>query len=322
MYKQFQWLDSVKEYARDYILENTGLKVLALLITAVLWLSVASRPVSEVTMYNVPIEFKNIPESPQLAVSKYDAPSLTARIYLRGPRDVIDTLRLSELSAFADLTGVEPGVRLVTLQVDTARLPASLVARVLEPHSIRVTVERVVERELQIKPRFDGEPPPGYKIAGFNVTPANVRIIGAASHVREINEVSTETVGLSDRTETFSREVTVDIGNPNVNVKDESSRKVMLTVNITEVTKERVFDRVPIPVEGLDSATVNPSFLRVVVQGPASAVDAILPSDIIVSVAGLSATKSGDVTPFVTLSPAYVDLVSVRLVQPKTVRIR
>jgi YbbR domain-containing protein len=120
MNKRFHWLDTVKDYGRDYMLENTGLKFLALLITGVLWLSVASRPISEITMYNIPIEFK-VPESPPLTVSKYDAPSLM-RVTLRGPRDVLDTLRLSDLTAFADLHQVEPGVRVVTLQVDQSRL--------------------------------------------------------------------------------------------------------------------------------------------------------------------------------------------------------
>jgi hypothetical protein len=41
------YLKALKEYARPRA-ENTGLKVLALLITAVLWLSIASRPVSQV----------------------------------------------------------------------------------------------------------------------------------------------------------------------------------------------------------------------------------------------------------------------------------
>ena len=44
------YLKGLKEYARDYVLENTSLKVLALLITGVLWLSVASRPVSQVAI--------------------------------------------------------------------------------------------------------------------------------------------------------------------------------------------------------------------------------------------------------------------------------
>ena len=321
MNKRFHWLDTLKEYGRDYVLENTGLKFLALLITAVLWLSVASRPVSEITMYNIPIEFKNIPESPQqLTVSKYDAPSLTARVYLRGPRDVLDTLRLSDLTAFADLHLVEPGVRVVTLQVDQSRLPASIVARVVEPRSIRVTVERIVEREVPVRPRFDGEPPSGYEVLSRNITPSTIRIVGAESQVREINEVSTETVSLAEKTDAFSESVAVDLGNPSVNFKDESSRKVMLTVNIGELRKERIIDNLPIKVDG--AVRPDEGVARVTIFGASSAVNAIRPEDITVSVDYSAAGKSREVAPVVTISQAYADRVSVRSVLPKSIRIR
>jgi YbbR domain-containing protein len=321
MSKRFDWLNPVKEYARDYVLENTGLKFLALLVTAVLWLSVASRPVSEITMYNVPIEFKNIPESPPLAVSKYDAPSLTARVYIRGPRDVLDTLRLGDLTAYADLENVAPGVRVITLQVDSSRLPASLVARVIEPRSIRVTVEPMVEREVPVLPRLDGEPPPRFEIISKNISPSTVRIIGAASQVQDIKEVTTETVSLTDKTAPFSEWVTVDIGNPSVNLKDESSRKVMLTVNIGEAREERVIDRVPIRVDGaVGSLRSDPMYARVTVSGPVSAIEAIRPEEISVSVDASAASRG--LTPVVTLSPAYSDRVVVRSVEPKTVSVR
>src|SRR5262245_2566793 len=111
----------VKEYARDYVLENTGLKVLALLITGVLGLVVASRPVSQIALNGVPIEFYNLPESPNLTVSKYD--TLAARVYLEGPRDVLDSLRAGQFTVSADMTGVQPGVRVIQLRIESNRLP-------------------------------------------------------------------------------------------------------------------------------------------------------------------------------------------------------
>ena len=96
----WEYLILIKDYARDYALENTGLKVLALLITAVLWWSVASRPVSQITVNNVPIELHNLPES--LIITLSTETTLAARVSLRGPRDVLDTLRSSDLAVIAD----------------------------------------------------------------------------------------------------------------------------------------------------------------------------------------------------------------------------
>ena len=313
------YLKTVKEYGRDYVLENTGLKVLALLITGVLWLSVASRPVTQVAL-NGAIEI-NLPESPALIVSKYD--TLTARVYLEGPREALDSLRAGQLTVTADMSAVEPGVRVIPLKIEPNRngLPANVRVKVIEPRTIRVTVERMIEREVPITPRFGGEPPPGSQVVDWHITPSTVKIAGAESQMREITEVSTETVRLTDKVGTFSAAVAIDIGSPNLTISEESPRKVMLTVSVGEVRKERIIEGVPVALFGAPPrARPIPRFVKVTVYGARSVVDEMTISEI--SVAVEFQPESRLFTPRVTLSPGFADRVVVRSVEPKTVRVR
>lgn len=322
MNRVWHYLSAVKEYAKDYILENTGLKVLALLITAVLWLSVASRPVRQVTLQNVPIEFRNWPDSPDMIVSKYD--TISARVYLEGPRDVVDSVRPSEVVVIADMTGVEPGVRVRQLTLDTSRLPASVKGREVEPRSVRVTVERVIQKEVPIKPRFDGQPPPGYEVINWLITPATVQINGAESQTRDITEVSTETVSLSDKTHTYSESVAIDIGSPNLNISEQGHRTVMLTVNIGEVQKERTIERVPVILfNGPPGAQSIPKYVNVKLIGARSAIEQMTALDVNVAI-DLQADGGNmrSFTPKVTISPSYSDKVNVHTVEPATVRLK
>lgn len=315
-----KYLDAVKEYARDYILENTGLKVLALLITAVLWLSVASRPVSRVTLRDVPIEFPNLAHS--LTVSKAD--SLTAQVFVEGPRDAIDALRSGEVTVVADMTDVEAGVRVIRLKLETSRLPSSVKARDVEPRTIGVTVERVIEKEVRIVPRFDGQPPPGYEMIRWQITPATVRVSGGESQMRDVTELSTETVSLAGATAPFSDPVAIYKGALNLNIIDEGRNEVMLSVTIGEVRKERVLDRVPVVLFGAPARVEPvPRFVKVTLYGAASAVEAMTIADVNVAVDyGQSPAKPGQFTPKVTVAPSYSELVEVRSVEPATVRIR
>jgi YbbR domain-containing protein len=316
-----QNLKSLKEYGRDYVLENTGLKVLALLITGVLWLSVASRPVSQVALNAVPIEFYNLSVSPNLIVSKYE--TLSVRVYLEGPRDVLDSLRAGQFSVTADMSGVEPGVRVIPLSIDPGRLPASVKVKEIEPRSIRVTVERVIEKEVPIIPRFEGEPRSGYEVTDWQIIPATVKIGGAESQVRDITEASTESVTLADRTESFSGPVAIDIGSPSLTISDDGGRngKVQLTVNIGEVRKERIIDNVPVTLTGAPQrARVNPKSVRVTVYGALSAVDSITAADIGVSID--YQLGSSVFTPKVTLSPGFADRIDVKSVEPEKVHVR
>jgi YbbR domain-containing protein len=314
-------LKSLKEYGRDYVLENTGLKVLALLITGVLWLSVASRPVSQVALNAVSIEFFNLSSSPSLIVSKYD--TLTARVYLEGPRDLLDSLRAGQFSVTADMSNVEPGVRVIPLSVDPSRLPASVKVKEIEPPSIRVTVERVIEKEVPIIPRFEGEPRIGFEVIDWQITPETVKIGGAESQVRDITEVSTESIRLADRNEAFSEQVAIDIGSPTLTISDDGIRKgkVMLTVNIGEVQKERVVDKIPVTVNDAPARTrVIPKFVKVTVYGPRSIVDEITAADISVQVDYLRGSST--FTPRITLAPGLADRVTVKSVEPQKVSVR
>lgn len=316
-----RYITAVREYLKDYILENTGLKVLALLITAVLWLSVASRPVAQVALRNVPILFQNLPESPILEVTDTDVPS--AQVYLEGPRDIVDSIRPNEVTVFADMKGVEPGVRVKQLMIDISRLPSS-VKGVVDPREIRIRVERVIEKEVPVKPRFDGEPPPGYELIGWQITPPIVRLGGAESHVRDINEVSTETVRLTGHTEPFSENVAIDIGSANVNISDQSPRKVMLAVTISEQRQERTLANLPVSViNAPGGALASPKTVAVTLFGPRSLIEAITPADISVIVDYRNGpTDPTRFTPEVRLAATYADRVIVRAIQPPAIRVR
>ena len=313
------YLKGLKEYARDYVLENTSLKVLALLITGVLWLSVASRPVSQVAL-NGAIEF-NLPESPDLTVTKYD--TLSARVFLEGPRETLDTIRTGQLTVTADLSAIEPGVRLIPLSVDANRngLPSNVKVTDIEPNTIKVTVERMIEREVPITPRWEGEPPAGSEVIDWQITPATVKIAGAESLMRELTGVSTETVRLTDKTGSFSEQVAIDPGSPNLNLTEDSPRKVRLVVNIAEVRTERVIDNVPIAVFGAaPRARAIPRFVKVTVYGPRSILSEITGADVSV---GVEYQRGSTMfAPRVTLSPVFAERVVVRSVEPQTVRVR
>jgi YbbR domain-containing protein len=232
-------------------------------------------------------------------------------------------LRAGQLTVTADMTAVEPGVRVIALKVEPGRngLPLNVRVEKIEPPRIRVTVERMTEREVTITPRWEGEPPPGSEVIDWQITPPTVKIGGAESQMREITGVSTESVRLTDKTGTFSELVAIDIGSPNLNISEDSPRKVMLVVNIAEVRKERVIDDVPIALFGAPArARAIPRFVKVTVYGARSILAGMTVADLSVGVEYQGGART--LTPRVTLSPAFADRVAVRSVEPKTVHVR
>jgi YbbR domain-containing protein len=312
-------LKALKEYSKDYILQNTGLKILALLITSVLWLSVASR-LSQVTLNPVPIEFANLPQD--LTLSKYD--TLSVKLFLRGPKDVIDSLRSSDLAVIADLQGIEPGFRVIPLKIDEKRLPSSIDAQSVEvePRNIRVNVERVVEVELPVKPRIEGEVPPGYEIYNVVSLPPMVKVSASASHIKDVTNVSTESINVAGRTETFTQQVVIDTGSGNVNT-GEDNQKVMLTVLIGEARKERVIEKIPVTyLNAPEGKPLQAKFARVVVLGPPSVLDSLTANEIEVTAdLAAPAEPSGEMKLSVKFL-LFPERLSLRSVEPATLRMK
>ena len=319
MHRIYYWLNGVKAYLRDYVLENTGLKVLALMITAVMWLSVASRPVREVTLQEVPVRFPDLPND--LTITKYDARS--ARVTLRGPSDAVDPIRASDLSLVAEMTAVEPGVRVIQLKLDRSSLRGSAEEIGIEPRSIRVTVERVVEKEVPVKPRFEGDPAPGFEILGRMVAPATITIAGGASLLRDVGEVSTETVTLTNLTSSVSEQVAIDLGSPNITVSGEDRRKVQLTITIGEIQSERVIDRVPVSlINSPGAARPYPQYARLTVRGARSAVAGLSIADLSISADYSQMKAASRDAPLTASLLRFQDKISVKSIEPKSVSIR
>jgi YbbR domain-containing protein len=273
-----------------------------------------------VTLNPVAIEFSN--PSPDLTLSKFD--TLSAKVFLRGPKDVIDSLRSSDLAVVADLQGIEPGVRVIPLKIDVKRLPPSIDEQSIEiePRNIRVTIERLVEVELPVNPRIEGEVPQGYEIYQVVITPRTVKVNAPASHIKDVATVSTESVNVAGKTETFSQQVAIDTGSPNVNINEES-QKVRLTIIIGEARKERLIDKVPVTFinvpQGLEP---QPKFARVVVLGPPSMVDSLTPAEVEVVADFATLTGQSNEIQLVVRFPFHEGRLTLRSVEPSAVRVK
>lgn len=92
---------------------HLGLKVLAIALATLLWLTVAGEHVVERSL-RVPLEFRNIP----LQLEITGDPPDTVDVRLRGSSGVLGRLDPGEVVAVLDLSGGRPGARLFHLRND------------------------------------------------------------------------------------------------------------------------------------------------------------------------------------------------------------
>jgi len=177
---------------RHLIFDNALLKMVSLLIAILMWYGVAHEPVSEITV-RVPIEFSEPPK--ELDYTSDDIPQ--AQIRLRGPARVLRDLQQESVHAVINLRGATPGEHTYDLTPDQVQVPQNVDVLQITPSRLRLTFDTPETRQVAIKPRIVGTPPPGYGIESMSAIPSTVTITGPSRHVDAVDNALTDVVDIS-----------------------------------------------------------------------------------------------------------------------------
>src|SRR6476619_8568737 len=92
---------------------HLGLKTLAILLAALLWMTVSGEHVVKRSL-RVPLEFRNIPEALEIVGNPPD----TVDVRLRGSSAVLSRVQSGEIVAVIDLSSARSGSRLFHIRND------------------------------------------------------------------------------------------------------------------------------------------------------------------------------------------------------------
>lgn len=266
-----------------------GLKILAIALASLLWLTVAGQHVVERSL-RVPLEFRNVPKSLEIVGNTPD----TIDVRVRGSSAVLTRLQPGEIVAVLDVTGARTGSRLFQIRADQVRAPFGVEVTQVVPSTLALELERSARRRIPITPAIDGQPAPGYVIGTKTVEPSSVEIIGPESRVRQIAEATTEPVPVRDARARVRD--TVNVGVIDSAVRLAQPQTAQVTVDIWPAPVERRFADVPIRWRNLApglSAQLSPSLTNVTVRGTRELLAALRPDAILayVDLAGLGAGR-------------------------------
>jgi YbbR domain-containing protein len=263
-----------RRWLRALFLEDWTLKALALLVTLGLWYAVTTqRAPATKRLHDVPLEFL-LPDNVDIGNDPLDK----VDVVLKGSQDKLAVLTSRDLVAQLDVTGLLPGDRNPRLSEKNVsmELPEGVSIEEITPRTLTLHLEPVIEREVPVEARFEGEPPAGFARGGVAVTPERVRVRGPQSHVAAVERAYTETISLAGRREPLALpQVAVDIPDHKVVPLDST---VSVRVEIGEEQSERRFAGVTVRPES--GGTVSPDAASVTLRGPRSVVEALRAEDV------------------------------------------
>ncbi len=205
--------------------QNWLLKLLSLVFAVVLWFFVMGEQKLEVG-YAVPLELQNIP--PGLMVAN-EVPRLID-VRISGPRTVLMNLKQSDISLSVDLADLEPGVTSFKRLEERLNLPNALKVTRLSPSFVDVKLERIKEKTVPVLVLFSGSLPTGFRISGAIAYPKRVTVTGAEGEIKDVAEVPTEPIDVSEVRQNFTLMVPLNYRGKYTTVKGDGAVEVRVTV--------------------------------------------------------------------------------------------
>jgi len=243
---------------------DLGLKVFAIALAVVLWLTVAGEPIAERGL-QVPLEVENLTDSVEILGELPE----TVEVRLRGASAVLRRLEPGDVAAIIDLGAERPGTRLFDMAAGRVRAPLGVEVTQVIPSTVSLTLEAEgAPRMVPVVPVVKGEPAPGFVVGRVVAEPATVAVVGPLSRLRQLTEAMTEPLDVTNLSVPVELAVTVGVADPVLRL--ETPRSAQVTVEIVRAPVERTL--VDVQVRGRNVAAglsphITPASVTVTVHG-------------------------------------------------------
>ena len=232
---------------------NLGLKILAVLFSACLWLICINinDPISQ-DSYNVTVQLQNM--NTLTSAGKYVEVidnSDQVRVTVRGSRTVLSSFSDKNIVATADLSKMTDD-NLVPIEVSTTKISDGIESIKADKQYVHLTVDNVKKQQLPIRVKIQNEPAEEY-ILGNTTTAENVVIVsGPESVVDKIGYAAVE-INVDGATSDVKIALPIHLYDENEEILDASK----LTMSMSEVVATAaILETKQVPINCMTTGTL------------------------------------------------------------------
>jgi YbbR domain-containing protein len=207
------------------ISENASYKVVALLITLILWVIILGSKEAAIV--------KMIPTNyilPRDMVITNSVPGEVA-FRLTGPRLPLKRFSENVEPLAMDLSSALEGSTTIRIHPDSVDVPPGIRVISVTPATITAKIEKLVTVKVPVEVDFKGELPSGHKLGKVTLSPAQVEITAYRSAAEKIKKIKTETLDLASIETSVTRDVSLVLDEPGIVKK--GSPQVHLNLEVT-----------------------------------------------------------------------------------------
>ena len=248
---------------------NWMLKVLSLFFALFLWYFVVGEDKVDMNV-TIPVEIVNLPRD--LVVSNQFKKQL--EVTVSGQRRLIRGMADQHISRTIDLSKAAPGTVVIQNNLDSISLPRGLSILRVQPPTITLLLDRLIQKELPIKPILVGKVQNGFSLNSVTVDPPALEISGPQSILAQEENLTTSPVDITDLDQSAVKQTSLALKSELANIIGEPV--VAVRLNIVELKKEVIISDITIDLDidsGKDSEVIyqlRPSTVKITAEIPQS----------------------------------------------------
>ena len=234
-----QIIDRVSSYRRP---KNWVLKLLSLSFALFLWYFVVGEDKVDMNV-TLPVEIVNLPRD--LIISNQFKKQL--EVTISGQRSLIRGMTEQHISRSIDLSKATPGTVVLQNDPDSISLPRGLSILRVQPPTLTLLLDRLIQKELAIKPELVGKIHKDFRLDSVTVEPLSLKISGPQSILDQEGNLSTAPIDINGLNQSAVKQVSLDLKNE---ISDLIGVPVVaVRLNVSELKKEMEFSDIQIDFE-------------------------------------------------------------------------
>ena len=289
-----QIIAKISSYRRP---KNWVLKLVSLFFALFLWYFVVGEDKVDMNV-TLPVEIVNLPRD--LIISNQFKKQI--EVTISGQRSLIRGMTEQHISRSIDLSKATPGTIVIQNDPDSISLPRGLSILRVQPPTLTLLLDRLIQKELPIKPILVGKVHKDFRLDSVTVDPLTLKISGPQAILDQEENLRTLPIVINGLSESAVKQVSLALKNEISDLIGEPV--VAVRLNLSALKKEMKFTDIPIDFEH-DKGKQTEMIYRL--SPPTVSIKAEIPQGMIRKPNGLKSLFKAKIRPE-TLQPGSVKL--------------
>lgn len=244
-------------WSKDWVV-----KFISLCLAVLLWYFVGGEDDVEKNVM-VPVEVINLPAD-LIISNKYKK---GIEVTVRGPRSAILQMDKEQNPRQIDLSKATPGTRVESMKKDSIPVNRGVDVLRVQPSSIILSLDNLIQKELPINPVTTGSVATGYVLKQLTIDPKTITINGPETILSRVDVIQTTPINLQGLYEPVQLQIPLELDPKIVDLIGETS--ITADIDITYDTVTKTVPRAPVIVtENGEQLEVSPPTVSVTMEVP------------------------------------------------------